>query len=263
MTFVHQKRRQSPADTLTRRLCATLSRTSIQYGLLKPDDRILVALSGGKDSYTLLHLMKQLTQKLPFRIHLLAVHVHGGKPGHDPSPLVQWLKQSEVPFDIAEQDTFSTVQANLKDGETPCSICSRLRRGVLYTWAEKHGCNKIALGHHREDTLATFMMNLCYSGRLQAMPPRYTTDDGRFEIIRPMIEIPQDDIIALARALEFPIIPCTTCSEIPNHRRKYMESLLHSLESENPKLKSVMLGALKHVRPTHLFDLTVQRIKPE
>jgi len=254
---------QAGTDTkIADRLTAAIARTSIQYGLLGDGDRIVVAVSGGKDSYTLLYLLNRLRARLPFHVDLLAVHVQQGQPGMDASPLEKWLEQSGIPYEIAVQDTYSTVRDNLKPGETPCAICSRMRRGILYTWAEKHGCNKIALGHHREDTLATFMMNLCYTGRLQAMPPRYTTDDGRFEVIRPMIEIAQRDIIELATLKAFPIVPCYLCSGQADHRRKYMESLLNSLENENPQLKSVMLGALKHVNPTHLFDKTVERIRP-
>ncbi|NLN61495.1 MAG: tRNA 2-thiocytidine(32) synthetase TtcA [Myxococcales bacterium] len=250
-------------DALRQRLGAALSRTSRQYGLLAPGDRILVAVSGGKDSYALLHLLQRVSRKLPFAISLHAIHVHAGHPEHDPTPLLDWLANTGVPFDIARANFYADVQQHTQAGESPCALCSRMRRGVLYTWAQKRGCNKIALGHHLEDTLATFMMNLCYTGRLQAMPPRYTTADGRFEVIRPLVEISQADIAALAQALRFPIVACRTCPPMPHHRRTYMEEWLETLSAQHPRLKTVMLGALKNVRPTHLFDPTVQRVPRE
>lgn len=246
---------------LTEKLIKTIAKTSGEYGTIEPDDKIMVAVSGGKDSYGLLFLLNQLKRRLPFSIDIIALHVAQGQPGVDPTPLIDWLKGSGIAFEIAEEDTYSVVQRNLKPGGTPCSICSRLRRGIIYTRAEKHGCNKVALGHHREDTIATFMMNLFYAGKLQAMPAKYTTDDGRFQVIRPMLEVAEADLIALQEQEQFPIVPCALCSGQEDHKRRYVNELLDAVEHTHPTLRNVMLGALKHVNPSHLLDATVKREK--
>ncbi len=245
------------------KIIRTIAKTSGTYGIIEPDDRILVAISGGKDSYGLLYLLHTLKKRLPFHIEITALHVAQGQPGVDPTPLIEWLDSSGIAYEIAREDTYSVVQRNLKDGGTPCSICSRLRRGIIYTRAERLGCNKIALGHHREDTLATLMMNLFYAGKMQAMPPRYTTDDGRFEVIRPMIEVPESELIALCDAQQFPIIPCALCSGQEDHKRRYVNELLDAVQESHPTLRNVMLGALKHVHPSHLMDLSVTRKKQQ
>ncbi|MBN2715926.1 MAG: tRNA 2-thiocytidine(32) synthetase TtcA [Deltaproteobacteria bacterium] len=247
--------------SLTEKIIKTIAKTSGAYGIIEPDDKIMVAVSGGKDSYGLLYLLNELKKRLPFNIEIIALHVAQGQPGVDPTPLIEWLEQSGIPHEIAREDTYSVVQRNLTEGGTPCAICSRLRRGIIYTRAEKLGCNKVALGHHREDTLATLMMNLFYSGKLQAMPPKYTTDDGRFEVIRPMIEVPEPDLIALRDEQQFPIVPCALCSGQEDHKRRYVNELLDAVQDTHPTLRNVMLGALKHVNPSHLLDLTVERKK--
>lgn len=236
------------------RLLSTLARTSMEHAVLEPGDKIAVALSGGKDSYGLLHLLTRLRRRLPFHIDLVAVHVAQGQPGYDGTPLVRWLEASGVPFEIAEEDTYSIVLRHTPEGETPCAVCSRMRRGVLYTRAERLGCNKLALGHHRDDALTTFLMNVFYCGTLRALPPRYTTDDGRFVVIRPLIECAEADMRELAQALEFPIIPCGVCSSQENHKRRRMDELLSLIEEEHPAVRHVMLGALKNVQPSHLLD---------
>ncbi|MBN2803817.1 MAG: tRNA 2-thiocytidine(32) synthetase TtcA [Deltaproteobacteria bacterium] len=246
-------------DPLVDKILKAVSTTSIQYNVIEPNDKILVAISGGKDSYALLYLLKKLQRRLPFNIELLAVHVNQSQPGFDPAPLEYWLEHCGVPYKIIKEDIFSIILNNTKPGSSPCPVCSRMRRGVLYTTAEKNGCNKIALGHHLEDTLATFMMNLFYSGRLQAMPPIYTTDDNRFKVVRPMIEVPVADITELVNREDFPIVPCGSCSEQPLHKRTSMEQMLNELQKDNPNIKNVMLGALKHINPTHLMDKTVTR----
>jgi tRNA 2-thiocytidine biosynthesis protein TtcA len=196
---------------------------------------------------------------MPFEVSLVAVHVSQGQPGTDATPLRRWLEGTGVPFEIVEQDTYSVVLRHVREGDTACSVCARLRRGILYTTAERLGCNKLALGHHREDTLATLMMNLFYCGKIQAMPPKYRTDDGRFDVIRPLSEIAEHDQRELATLARFPIIPCALCSGQEDHKRRKMNLLLDELEKEHPQLKQVMLGALRNVRPTHLWDRTVVR----
>src|SRR5690606_19511917 len=194
----------------------------------------MVALSGGKDSYGMLHLLSDLRTRLPFAIDLVAVHLDQKQPGYDGAPLRAYLEKSGVPFEIVGEDTYSVVMGHVKEGGTYCSLCSRLRRGVLYRVAERLGCNKIALGHHRDDALETFLMNLIYSGKLQSMPPKYTTDDGRFEVIRPLIQCEESLLIALAEEQAFPILPCNLCGSQEGLKRDRMAALLSQLESEKP-----------------------------
>jgi tRNA 2-thiocytidine biosynthesis protein TtcA len=236
-------------------LLRQLARSSKTYGLLEPKDRILVAMSGGKDSYTLFHLLRTLKQRLPFVVDLVAVHLDQGQPGYDGTALKRYLEQSGEPFRILHEDTYSVVTDKLDGSKTYCSLCSRLRRGVLYSAAQELGCNKIALGHHRDDALETFLMNLFYAGKLQAMPAKYRTDDGRFEVIRPLIECAESDIAEVAKALAFEILPCNLCGSQEGLKRDAMTALLTSLEKDHPHLRSVMLSALQNVRPTHLLDV--------
>ncbi len=231
-----------------------LRRTCQAFDLLQDGDRVMVAVSGGKDSYSLLLLMKELVAALPFSVELVAVHLDQQQPGYDGRPLLEWLQGFGVPFEILSEDTYSVVTSHLDERTTYCSLCSRLRRGILYTAAERLNCNKIALGHHRDDTLETFLMNLLYAGKLQAMPAKYTTDDGRFEVIRPLIECSEREIAKFAQAQGFPIIPCNLCGSQTGLKRDRMTELLDQLEAEIPNVKSIMLAALGNVAPTHLLD---------
>jgi tRNA 2-thiocytidine biosynthesis protein TtcA len=247
------------ARRLEHRLQSEVGATCRRYQLLAPGDRILVAMSGGKDSYTLFHLLTRIVPRLPFPVELVAVHLDQVQPGYDGSGLRAYLEASGQPFEILREDTYSVVTSRLPETATYCSLCSRLRRGILYTAAERIGANKIALGHHRDDSLETFLLNLFYSGKLQAMPASYTTDDGRFEVIRPLIECAEADIAALAAELAFPIIPCNLCGSQDGLRRDAMTRLLADLERDNPNVRAVMLNALRNVRPTHLLDREVAR----
>ena len=239
---------------LEHRLYHDVRATCERYALLAPGDRVLVAMSGGKDSYVMFHLLTRLAARLPFRVELIAVHLDQVQPGYDGRGLRAYLEASGQPFEILREDTYAVVTSHLPAGATYCSLCSRLRRGILYTAAERLGCNKLALGHHRDDGLETFLLNLCYSGKLQAMPARYTTDDGRFEVIRPLIECAEAEIAQLAAALAFPIIPCNLCGSQEGLKREAMNDLLTRLEETNPQIRAVMLHALANVRPSHLFD---------
>ncbi|MEZ4360432.1 MAG: tRNA 2-thiocytidine(32) synthetase TtcA [Kofleriaceae bacterium] len=245
------------ARRLEKALYRQVKETSERYQLLAPGDRIMVAMSGGKDSYVLFHLLTKLAPRLPFPIELVAVHLDQRQPGYDGAGLRAYLEASGWPYEILSEDTYSVVTSHLDDAQTYCSLCSRLRRGILYTAAERLGCNKLALGHHRDDSLETFLLNLFYSGKLQAMPATYRTDDGRFEVIRPMIECGEQDLGALAAALEVPIIPCNLCGSQDGLRRDAMTRLLEGLEREHPHVRAVMLNALRNVRPSHLLDREV------
>jgi tRNA 2-thiocytidine biosynthesis protein TtcA len=245
------------ARRLEHRLAHDLRATCERYQLLAPADRIMVAMSGGKDSYTLFHLLTRLVARLPFKVELIAVHLDQVQPGYDGAGLRAYLEASGQPFEILREDTYTVVTDRLPESATYCSLCSRLRRGILYTAAERLGCNKIALGHHRDDSLETFLLNLFYSGKLQAMPASYRTDDGRFEVIRPLIECAEAEIAAFAADARFPIIPCNLCGSQDGLKRDAMTALLAQLEATNPHVRAIMLNALRNVRPTHLLDRDV------
>jgi tRNA 2-thiocytidine biosynthesis protein TtcA len=245
------------AARLQERLYRDVKSTCERYELLAPDDRIMIAMSGGKDSYTLFHLLTRLVTRLPFAVELVAVHLDQMQPNYDGSGLRAYLEASGQRFEILREDTYSVVTDRLPDTATYCSLCSRLRRGILYTAAERLGCTKIALGHHRDDSLETFLLNLFYSGKLQAMPAKYTTDDGRFQVIRPLIECAESEIAELAGLLAFPIIPCNLCGSQDGLKRDAMTELLAQLEKDNPHVRSIMLNALRNVRPSHLLDRDV------
>jgi len=247
------------AVRLEKLLYRTVKDTCESYELLRPDDRIMVAMSGGKDSYTLFHVLTRLVPRLPFKVELVAVHLDQVQPGYSGDGLRAWLEATGWPFEILREDTYSVVTKHIDDKSTYCSLCSRLRRGILYTAAERLGCNKLALGHHRDDSLETFLLNLFYSGKMQAMPASYRTDDGRFEVIRPLIDCAEADIAELAGSLNFPIIPCNLCGSQDGLKRDAMTALLAQLEQTNPHVRSIMANALKNVRPTHLLDRDVAR----
>ncbi|MBW2465278.1 MAG: tRNA 2-thiocytidine(32) synthetase TtcA [Deltaproteobacteria bacterium] len=240
-----------------KRLYRNMRHTAEEFSLLADGDRILCAISGGKDSHVMLHLLHKLVSRLPFEVHLIAVHLDQKQPGYDGSTLVAFLEESGVTYEILSEDTYSVVTDHVDEGSTYCSLCSRLRRGILYTAAERLGCNKLALGHHRDDALETFLMNLFFSGRMQSMPPKYTTNDGRFEVIRPLIECSEVDIAGLAEELDFPIIPCNLCGSQDGMQRDRMTALLDDLEADNASVRSIMAAALKNVRPTHMHDADV------
>ena len=236
------------------RLSRAVTRTIGTYGLISEGDRILVGVSGGKDSATLLDLLWRSRARAPLSFDLVAVHLDQGQPDYDGRPLERWLEELGAPFEILREDTYSTVVERTEDGSAFCRVCSRLRRGILYSAAEKLGCNKIALGHHRDDALETLLLNLFYAGRLQAMPAIYATNDGRFKVIRPLIECAESEIAEHARAAAYPILPCNLCGSQEDLKRQRMGRLLSELETEIPDLRSVMLAALRNVRPSHLLD---------
>lgn len=248
---------ESP-EKIRARLSKNMLRTIGAYGLVEEGDRILVAVSGGKDSYTLLDLLQAAKRKSPVHYELIAVHLDQQQPGYDGAELAAWLENFDAPCEIISEDTYSTVlELTGDENATYCGPCSRLRRGILYTAAERLGCNKLALGHHRDDALETLLLNLFYAGRLQAMPAGYTTQDGRFEVIRPLIECSEKDIEAHALSCDYPIIPCNLCGSQDNLKRVEVARLIAELEKNNPALRQIMLGALRNVRPSHLLDREV------
>jgi len=244
---------------LEKRLLAAIARASIDFRLLEPGDRVLVAMSGGKDSFGLLHLLRELEQRTPFRFSLIAVNVDQGHPGFPKHVLPEWLAARGYEYRIVEEDTHSIVTSKVPAGKTYCSLCSRLRRGILYNVACELGATKIALGHHADDVIETLLLNLFYSGQMKTMPPRLRSDDGRNVVIRPLVYCAEADLAELCRELSFPVIPCDLCGSQENLKRKRIKALIAELARENPKLRGNLLAALGNVRPTHLLDAELKR----
>jgi len=247
------------AEKVALKLSRTMLRTVGEWDLIRDGDRILVAVSGGKDSYTLLDLLWRARRRAPVEFELIAYHLDQGQPGYDGAALRDWLEALGAPFEIAHEDTYTAVvdDAGEDPGGRYCRLCSRLRRGVLYSAARRLNCNKIALGHHRDDALETLLLNLFYSGRLQAMPAIYTTNDGEFEVVRPLIECGEAAIAQHARNRGFPILPCNLCGSQSDLKRVEIKRLLVDLEAKIPDVRQVMTAALKNVRPSHLLDAEV------
>ena len=240
-------------ERLHKRIMNRVGKACRDFELLEEGDRILVCLSGGKDSYTLLTILQDLQRKVPFEMSLVAFHLDQKQPGYPAGIMADYLATQGVEFIVAEEDTYSVVKEKLPEGATPCSLCSRLRRGIIYGHAEEYRCNKIALGHHRDDSLETLLLNLFHSGQIQAMPARYTTDDGKFDVIRPLLYVAEEDIATYAAEMRYPIIPCNLCGSIEG-RRKFVKGLLDDLEETIPQVRNSMLAALGNVRVTHLLD---------
>jgi tRNA 2-thiocytidine biosynthesis protein TtcA len=230
-----------------------MGRCIADYQLIESGDRVMVAISGGKDSYTLLHLLERARQRSPVRFEIVAVHLDQGQPGYDGAALEAWLAQQGYAHRIVRKDTYRLVTERIPEGQTYCSMCSRLRRGILYNAAQDLGCTKIALGHHRDDAIETLMLNMMFNGALSAMPARLRSDDGRNTVIRPLLYSSERDIAAYAAHLDFPIIPCNLCGSQENLWRQQVKEMLDDLETRAPKVRQSMLAALKNVHTSHLL----------
>lgn len=242
---------------LETRLQSAVGRAIGDFKMIEDGDTILVCLSGGKDSYTMLSILMALQKRAPVNFKLIAMNLDQKQPGFPEDVLPNYLKKTGVEYVIVEADTYSIVKEKVPEGKTTCSLCSRLRRGVIYRTAKELGANKIALGHHRDDTLETLLMNMCFAGKVQAMPASYRTDCGRFRVIRPLVECAEEDIAEYARLREFPILPCNLCGSQSGMQRERMGELLDQLEAEIPNVREVMLASLKNVCTTHLLDKRV------
>jgi len=239
---------------LAKRLRRQVGEAIADFGMIEARDRVMVCLSGGKDSYGLLEVLLQLREKSPVPFELVAVNLDQKQPGFPEHVLPEYLKGLGVPFRIVEQDTYSVVKRVLPEGKTLCSLCSRLRRGVLYRVAGELGATKIALGHHRDDILATFFLNLFFGGKLKAMPPKLRSDDGRHVVIRPLAYVREDDLAAYAEERGFPIIPCNLCGSQEHLQRRQVREMLRQWERQHPGRVESILRALGDVRPSHLMD---------
>jgi tRNA 2-thiocytidine biosynthesis protein TtcA len=244
---------------LERRLARDMAKAITDFSLIEPNDRIMVALSGGKDSHAMLYFLRRFQRASPTPFELIAVHLDQKQPGHDTSALVDYLNLEGYPFEIVREDTYSIVKAKTAPGDTQCVLCSRLRRAILYAAAKRLGCNKIALGHHRDDAIATLLLNLVYAGQLKSMPPKLRSDDGENIVIRPLVYCDEKQIARFALLSNWPILPCNLCGSQPDHQRKAMQTLLDSLETTIPNIKATMLAALRNVRPSHLLDQRLWR----
>lgn len=248
------RKRAYEANKLAKRLRRQVGEAIADFNLIDQGDRVMVCLSGGKDSYGLLDILLALREKSPVGFELIAVNLDQKQPGFPAAVLPAYLQGRGVPYRIVEQDTYSVVKRVLPEGRTYCSLCSRLRRGALYRVAGELGATKIALGHHRDDVLATFFLNLFFSGKLKAMPAKLASDDGRHVVIRPLVYVREDDLDAHARNRGFPIIPCNLCGSQEHLQRKVVREMLRDWQRRHPGRVESIARALSDVCPSHLLD---------
>lgn len=231
-----------------------MARASKDFGLIEPNDRIMVGISGGKDSYTLLHLLRKVQARCGFPFSIVAVNLDQGHPGFPAHVIRDYLEAEGYEYRMISRDTYSIVKEKVPAGKTTCSLCSRLRRGILYDVAVDLGATKIALGHHRDDIVETLLLNLFYSGQMKAMPPKLRSDDGRNTVIRPLAYCSEELIAEFSEKMKFPIIPCNLCGSQENAHRQQVKQLIAQLQKANHNVKGNMMAAIANIRPTHLFD---------
>jgi tRNA 2-thiocytidine biosynthesis protein TtcA len=249
-----ERKESYEANKLAKRLRRQVGQAIADFEMIRDGDKVMVCLSGGKDSYALLDILMQLREHAPIHFDIIAVNLDQKQPGFPEHVLPEYLRALGVPFRIEEQDTYSIVKRVIPEGKTMCSLCSRLRRGVLYRVASELGATRIALGHHRDDIVETFFLNLFYGGKLKAMPPRLVSDDGRHVVIRPLAYCKEQDLAAYAEQRQFPIIPCTLCGSQETLKRKEVKVLMQEWEKRYPGRIETMLTGLQNVRPSHLMD---------
>jgi tRNA 2-thiocytidine biosynthesis protein TtcA len=242
------------ANKLSKRLHRLVGQAIADFNMIEPGDKVMVCMSGGKDSHALLDILINLKQRAPVHFDLVAVNLDQKQPGFPAHVLPEYLKSRGVDFHIEEQDTYSIVKRLIPEGKTTCSLCSRLRRGILYRVAGELGATKIALGHHRDDMLQTFFLNMFFGGKLKGMPPKLVSDDGKHVVIRPLAYVPEHDLAAWAEHRQFPIIPCDLCGSQENLQRKQVGAMLREWQKKYPGRVENMFSALQTVVPSHLMD---------
>ncbi len=253
----HSNRERKAAfesNKLAKRLRRLTGQAIADFDMIRDGDKVMACLSGGKDSYALLDILLHLRSRAPISFDIVAVNLDQKQPGFPEHVLPDYLTKLGVPFRIEEQDTYSIVKRVIPEGKTMCSLCSRLRRGVLYRVAQELGATKIALGHHRDDILETFFLNMFYGGKLKTMPPKLVSDDGRNVVIRPLAYCEEKDLQAYAELRQFPIIPCTLCGSQETLKRKEVKALLQEWEKKYPGRVETLLTSIQNIRPSHLLD---------
>ena len=245
---------------LETKIIRLINRANREYHLINAGDRILVALSGGKDSYSMMWALTKIRAATNFSFDIVAYHLDQGQPGYAGAPMTRYMTMLEqehgITTEIELQNTYERVVEKTEDGKSYCSLCSRFRRAILYKAATRHGCNKVALGHHRDDLIETLLLNLFFAGSIKGMPPRLLSDAGTHEVIRPLSLVPEEDLVELSKQQAFEIMPCTLCGS-QQSQRKFVKGLLHQLEAENPHLKGNLLHALSNVQPSQLMDVNL------
>ena len=231
------------------------------FNMIQRGDRVMVCLSGGKDSFTMLTILEHLRRRSGNKFEIFAFTLDQAQPGWDDTTLRNWLENKNITYEILTRDTYSIVKEKVPEGKTYCSLCSRLRRGIIYRYAEEKGFNKIALGHHRDDMIRTLMMSILYNGDIRSMPPKLLSDNKKHIVIRPMCYVQEKDIITFATEQAFPIIPCNLCGSQENLMRKKVTRLIDQLAAENPKVPSNMLHALQSIKPSQLMDQSMWNFK--
>lgn len=239
---------------LEKRLCRQVGDAIVQYNMIEEGDKVMVCMSGGKDSYAMLDILLKMKARAPIHFDLIAVNLDQKQPGFPAHVLPDYLSTLGVPFRIETQDTYSIVKQKIPEGKTMCSLCSRLRRGILYRVADEIGATKIALGHHRDDILQTFFLNMFFAGKLKSMPPKLVSDAGHHVVIRPLAFVAERDLERWAIHRAFPIIPCTLCGSQDGLQRQQVGNMLHEWEKKHPGRLDIMFNALQHVAPSHLLD---------
>ena len=244
----------SSPSLIEKKLLHYTGKAIADFNMLQRGDRVMVCLSGGKDSFTMLTLLHTLRRRSNNKFEVFAFTLDQAQPGWDDSKLRAWLDVRSIPYEILKRDTYSIVKEKIPEGQTYCSLCSRLRRGIIYRYAEEHGYTKIALGHHRDDLIRTLLMSIFYNGDIRSMPPKLLSDNKKHIVIRPMCYVQEADIITYANAQEFPIIPCTLCGSQDNLARKRIGRLIDELATDNPKIPSNILHAMQSIKPSQLMD---------
>ncbi len=252
-----QQKQHFEANKLEKRLCRLVGQAIGDYAMIEAGDKVMVCLSGGKDSYTLLEIMLLLRERAPIAFDIVAFNLDQKQPGFPAQVLPDYLTQRGVQFHIANQDTYSVVKRVIPEGKTTCSLCSRMRRGVIYRVAKELGATKIALGHHRDDILQTLLLNMFHGGKLKAMPPKLLSDNGQHIVIRPLAYCKETDLSEYAEQKAFPIIPCNLCGSQPNLQRQAIKEMLNGWEKKFPGRLDNMFRALQNIAPSHLADTTL------